>query len=113
MQMTPMAKPKQIPRLCFSSAVTQYHELSSASLTNISFFFSFFILSHPGELERDVDGEDDQAEGGEEVVEGEEEGVEGAVGGGLLPVVIHIVLHEEGGDEAAVQEIHYSHGDNH
>ena len=67
----------------------------------------------PGELERDVDGEDDQAEGGEEVVEGEEEGVEGAVGGGLLPVVVHIVLHEEGGDETAVQEIHYSHGDNH
>ena len=71
------------------------------------------LRRHPGELERDVDGEDDQAEGGEEVVEGEEEGVEGAVGGGLLPVVIHIVLHEEGGDETAVQEIHYSHGDNH
>ena len=57
---------------------------------------------HPGELEGYVDGEDNQAEGGEEVVEGEEEGVEGAVGGRLLPVVVHIVLHEEGGDEAAV-----------
>ena len=60
------------------------------------------LRRHPGELERDVDGEDDQAEGGEEVVEGEEEGVEGAVGGGLLPVVIHIVLDEEGGHEAAI-----------
>ena len=60
------------------------------------------LRRHPGELERDVDGEDDQAEGGEEVVEGEEEGVEGAVGGGLLPVVIHVVLDEEGGHEAAI-----------
>ena len=57
---------------------------------------------HPGELERYVDGEDNQAEGGKEVVEGEEEGVEGAVGGRLLPVVVHVVLHKEGGHEAAI-----------
>ena len=57
---------------------------------------------HPGELERYVDGEDNQAEGGKEVVEGEEECVEFAVGGGLLPVVVHVVLHEEGGHEAAI-----------
>ena len=69
--------------------------------------------SHPGELEGDVDGEDDQAEGGEEVVECEEEGVEGAVGRGLLPVVVHIVLHKEGGNDAAVQEIYDSHGGDH
>ena len=53
------------------------------------------LRRHPGELERDVDGEDDQAEGGKEVVEGEEEGVEGAVGGRLLPVVVDVVLDEE------------------
>ena len=69
--------------------------------------------SHPGELEGDVDGEDDQAEGGEEVVECEEEGVEGAVSRGLLPVVVHIVLHKEGGNDAAVQEIYDSHGGDH
>ena len=57
---------------------------------------------HPGELERDVDGEDDQAEGGEEVVEGEEEGVEGAIGGRLLPVVVHVVFHKERGHEATI-----------
>ena len=57
---------------------------------------------HPGELERDVDGEDDQAEGGEEVVEGEEEGVEGAIGGRLLPVVVHVVLNKERGHEATI-----------
>jgi len=60
------------------------------------------LCRHPGELERDVDGEDDQAEWGKEVVEGEEEGVEGAIGGGLLPVVVDVVLDEEGGDEAAI-----------
>ena len=67
----------------------------------------------PGELERDVDGEDDQAEGGEEVVEGEEEGVEGAVGRGLRPVVLHVVLHEEWRDKAAVQEVNNCHSRNH
>ena len=67
----------------------------------------------PGELERDVDGEDDQAEGGEEVVEGEEEGVEGAVGRGLIPVVLHVVLHEERRDKAAVQEVNNCHSRNH
>ena len=66
-------------------------------MSNISIFHS-----HPGELERDVDGEADQAEGRKEVVEGEEEGVEGAVGGGLLPVVVHVVLHKEGRDETAI-----------
>ena len=65
------------------------------------------------EFEGDVNGEDDEAEGGEEVVEGEEEGVEAAIGRALLPVVSDIVLNKERRNKTAVEEVRDSHGEDH
>lgn len=50
----------------------------------------------------------DQGDGDEEVVEGEVVGVEATVSEALVPLQVDVVLHEEGRDQDAIQQVQYS-----